>query len=888
MALQRENILGLIGSRRYHSAILTTFSFDFYFFEMKAMRWLRSCGVRNVNVLIDGHYYSELMQQSGGEEMQLSPGYSLYPMFQKSIFHPKIWMLIGDKEGLLIIGSGNLTNAGNGNNEEIWGAFHFDVRQSDNAPIFSAAWSYLQTLCSTIKGYTREKTTRWILDHSAWLKDLPKVAPLAFHEVAGKEKVAFLSNSPDSTIFQQLSSLISREKVIEITAMSPYYDLGGKAIKALSSLFPSAKFNVVIDKSGSIPESLPNPNNYNFYDWYKVGISKAMKTKSEGVDTNSKLHAKIIHFKTRDGKEYCLFGSANVTSAGLGLSGTEANSEVSLLIQETEGGLLNKLGIKLESPEKLSAFKTEERTNIYESILSHNSYKVKLLSAEWLYDELYLYTEGTYKNAITAKLFDRENRILHTVEIEEFNEELRVKPSISLEGAHHVELYDANTDKAISNKILLSHHYILAKTHPNPQNEEIERIYNEIHNGELTRVLDLLPFALNDDTEEDAAKTVITGRKVENIEKEEKHGPEKLYDLSSYKPVAHHSLEKGLLLSSLSLRVLDVLKFIRTKAFAASAEDELRVDEQEEDLAAISGVDEKELKIVRNISLHVLKAERRKLLHYFEQLQGHQKDLLSLANNNGKEKYHPTLTDLTRFLIALELLLEFGGKAEKYVYDDKEQYFVFLEFNGEAPYNNDNVKGICLNLIGDFLMLARNGFKKYDFDYTRNKIEQLKFEALTTSIVCLLNLRWRESELPYLNTTLLNCLHYLGDKTPTGFNELWKDLYHSITKRSNSLKYLSGNGENNWNWFEHRIVRAFKKTLKQLEAKQFDFQSSKGTILYKSPWGYCFVKEVTKENDFTLSRPGFWWDDESQDFIKHTDDEVYRPLRLPQFIEVII
>ncbi|HRN43835.1 MAG TPA: hypothetical protein PLH20_03415, partial [Flavobacterium sp.] len=104
MILERENILTLIGSRRYHSAILTTFSFDFYFFEMKAMKWLRSCGVRNINVFIDGHYYSELMQQATGEEMQLSAGYSLYPVFQKSVFHPKIWMLFGEKEGLLIVG----------------------------------------------------------------------------------------------------------------------------------------------------------------------------------------------------------------------------------------------------------------------------------------------------------------------------------------------------------------------------------------------------------------------------------------------------------------------------------------------------------------------------------------------------------------------------------------------------------------------------------------------------------------------------------------------------------------------------------------------------------------------------------------------------------------
>ncbi len=95
MAIKRGNILSLIGNGRYHSCILTTFSFDFYFFEMKVMKWLRSCGVRNVNVFIDGHFYSELMQQATGDEMKFSTGYSLYPIFGNGIFHPKVWLLFG-------------------------------------------------------------------------------------------------------------------------------------------------------------------------------------------------------------------------------------------------------------------------------------------------------------------------------------------------------------------------------------------------------------------------------------------------------------------------------------------------------------------------------------------------------------------------------------------------------------------------------------------------------------------------------------------------------------------------------------------------------------------------------------------------------------------------
>src|SRR5690606_12537111 len=125
-------------------------------------------------------------------------------VFQKSLFHPKIWMLFGDKEGLLIVGSGNLTNSGNGNNDEIWGAFHFDIRSTENASIFSAAWNYLSMLSSTVKGQMNEKTTRWIVEHSKWLNELPTVKPFEFSDTAQKEKVAFLFNSDTSSIWEEL------------------------------------------------------------------------------------------------------------------------------------------------------------------------------------------------------------------------------------------------------------------------------------------------------------------------------------------------------------------------------------------------------------------------------------------------------------------------------------------------------------------------------------------------------------------------------------------------------------------------------------------------------------------------------------------------------------
>jgi hypothetical protein len=879
MALERENILTLIGSRRYHSCILTTFRFDFYFFEMKAMKWLRSCGVRNINVFIDGHYYSELMQQTTGEEMQLTAGYSIYPVFQKSIFHPKIWMLFGDKEGLLIIGSGNLTHSGNGNNDEIWGAFHFDIRSTENAPIFSAAWNYLSKLSSTVRGQMNEKTTRWIVEYSKWLNELPKAKPFEFSDTSQKEKVAFLFNSESSSIWEELFKLISNEKVIEITSISPFYDSKGKALQELQSLFPKAEINVVLDESGLIPSLLEGSKAFSFYDWRDAGVSKVQYAKSENA--KSKLHGKIIHFKTKSGKEFCLFGSANVTPEGLGLAGKNSNAEVSLLIQSEKGGLLNKLGIKLKSSnrKKLSDFTATTAKSIYETVIKNNQFKVQLLSAELIYDELTLHSNGNYAEQLKVIFFDKLNRFLHSQKLSKYEQELKIKLNTELGGFQYVQFVDS-ADNSISNKILVSDYFLIAKTHPNPKTEDIERIYSEIQNGELSKVLDLLHYAIIDETEKEEGTSVLFNRNNTDAKRKEKKEPEKLYALSSYKPIEHSVFEKNLLLSSHSLRVLYVLKFIHSKALFTNRQDDIRVDEQEENLGNISGNEENELKTPRNLSFALLKLERRKLINYFDNLNKYQQGIL--YGNYRPKIYKPTLTDLTRYLIALELMLEYGGKSEKYDEQDTQHFFSYLPFVDE--YENDNVKGCCLNLVGGFLMLARTGFEEYKFDYTKKKVEELKGEAVVNTIVCLLNNRWKENELHYFLSMLLNTLHYLGWKDLTDFNNNFGELKNKISHRISNLKHRASGLEQNLETFYAKVCPAFIKVIKEIADKNFDDSAVQGQIIYKSPWGYCFVHSVTKTNDFTLIRPGFMWDDDKADYLKHSPDKIYLPIKLPSFI----
>lgn len=876
MAIKRDNILSLIGNGRYHSCTLTTFSFDFYFFEMKVMKWLRSCGVRNVNVFIDGHFYSELMQQATGDEMKFSTGYSLYPIFEKGIFHPKVWMLFGEKEGLLIVGSGNLTNSGNGNNDEIWGAYHFDIKQPENGHIFSAAWNYISQVSGTVKGITRDKTTRWIAEHAQWLMELPKVAAYQFLDLSGSESVAFLYNINTTTIWQQILNLIDNEKIIEITAVCPYYDVQGKALEEIKASFPDAQIDVILDESGSLPTLLPLDKKYSFYDWKEIDLCRNI-----GAKQKSKLHAKILHFKTQKGVEFCLFGSANVTPAGLGIYAS-ANAEVSLFLKSTKGNILNKIGLKLKLSAKkaLSNFTAINNTSIEQIIVRNNLFPVKLLAAEISYNILTVYSSGEIDTFASIAMYDTDNRLIKTHTIGKLKAQHEIKIDIDESRLRYVQVLGESDNRVLSNKIIVSNYFSIAKTHPNPKNAELEKLCAQLQSGELRNVLDLIHYAIIDESEKEDGTSVIKSSRYKTQEELKKEADQtQLYDLSGYKPIEPNSqLHENALLLSPSLRVLDALKMAHTQSAVLQAD--IRTDEQEENIGNISGNDENEVKLEKSISLKILETDKRKLKNFFKNLYGYFHHEI-LFKDTKVSDYKLSLTDLTKYLIALELIHEFGGKSEKIEEMQQQLFFTYLPVTGD--YDNDNVKGCCLNIIGDFLRLAKNGFKEYTFDYTKKKFVQLQHDALISTITCIINVAWKENENLYIKTLLLNTLHYLGWSSSVELNKNIQLLISEVTAKTKHLKQRSAHLDEQLNYFVTKVCNAFKSATTKRENRSFSDTASKGQIIYSSiaGVGYCYVFLVTRKNEYCLARPGFDWNEREGEFINHFGDSVYKPLPLP-------
>ena len=96
--LTRKNILDLLGndSRKYHSCVISSYSFDFLFFEQRILPKLRAAGISNINVFVDsGMLEKALANFKGGEYLQNKSNYSLTPVTLKGAFHPKIFLAVG-------------------------------------------------------------------------------------------------------------------------------------------------------------------------------------------------------------------------------------------------------------------------------------------------------------------------------------------------------------------------------------------------------------------------------------------------------------------------------------------------------------------------------------------------------------------------------------------------------------------------------------------------------------------------------------------------------------------------------------------------------------------------------------------------------------------------
>ena len=853
--IDRRNILELIGKHRgkYHSCILTCYNFDFSFFEERVLPTLRNANIKNVNVLADGNYLEQAQEMTTGKEFKFNKTYNFLPVYEQGVFHPKIMLLTGLKHGLLIIGSGNITSSGLSTNDEIWGAFHLDNKENENAALFAKAWTYLQTFTSVDYGFIPQKI-EWIKKYSPWLEELPDVKG-EIELTSLNQSIQFLSNNNEENIYQQLTTAVPSEQVKTLTVISPYFEKKGLLLTQLMKDFNPAVFNCIVDtNSGILPTDLDEEvrSKINFYDWKNCIEDYTLEV--------NRLHAKLFHFEYADGSEKMLLGSANASKAAMGSKTTPANNaEASVLISRNQtGNWLKELKIKLPK-NSIRITDYSKVSGLDSSSQPKSNFPIRILYSELKGNELSFYLNKTSSEEFSLVAVSRNDEVIETVSVNIFETIgiAKIKDIVSV-----FKVYITNTNgERCSNYSIIHRLEMLLRCNPDPTQEKFDAMLEQdFPEGDgVTALLEFIDYNWADDETENAleSKVAIGGRAQVNKNEPVEKSYQTLTAEEFNKVNPALLLKQSGLLTSANVKLTDFLNLVLSgnslkEADYTESEEQKLLEDLEQKGEGFNVQSKTKPKAV------ALK-EKRALYQYFSKLDKLYTQKLSGFYSAKALTVTPnepvTIKSISKILIAFQLIQVYQGKKFIIQLDENDATSLKEEkylFEGSIDERNETIKGFLMNVFGKFLLLATGGINQYDYAILNEKMNYYQRQVFEKALTLILCLNWKsDEERKYLFTLLLNLHYYILPNESI-------EWFSNSKERIKSSKYSTIHSDENWKYYEIQFLPYYTNWLSKFKGSEKNDLIkdcsilNEGDVIFNSKIGFNFVNRITSRNPYVL------------------------------------
>lgn len=388
----RKNIIETISKyKKITNMVILTHNIDFLFLQTVVLSAVRKAGNPRLLILADAGCVDEAFQRQNRFLDGIGVRYRVIPVEMKPgfRFHPKLILSCGLDSAHLIVGSGNLTFGGWGENGELWSEFDNDSEFSGN--IVKAR----ELIGNILKGHQAESHLTDFLSE-AFDSDRPWVSGLN-----DSSSILFKFKS-EPTLSDQIAESVEISKFDELHVISPFYDTEGRALNELKSRFEVSTTKVFVPKrrsniSAGLAERLQSDEILNV---------TSFEVKDDETIKQQFVHAKALALLNNSDAEIFL-GSANCSYAALLAESDRGNCEVmvrhTLSRNEYDEQILGELtlssdpidlspeGDDLEEADNFSAGKLRIKAASYENgslIVSYEAHDGMVLSGIIIDDEI--------------------------------------------------------------------------------------------------------------------------------------------------------------------------------------------------------------------------------------------------------------------------------------------------------------------------------------------------------------------------------------------------------------------------------------------------------------------------------------------------------------------
>lgn len=834
-------------SADFHSVVMTSFSFDFHHFESQVLKQIKQKGIANVCLFVDEKLLDDSIGFFTGNLKSISSSYSVNGISSKGVFHPKMALFVGEREIMLLQGSGNITAGGHGKNHELFSVLYATEDDTTQLPLLIEAWHYLKNSTANVKGFSQEKLN-WIQNNTPLLSKTIKLRH-NFHSISPEVEVALLYNEKTG-IFNQLIHLIAKDNITKIKILSPFYDENGALLLALSKSYNNCNMEVYLqDKKGIHPHKMEKQKNIHFYSWDLTERASKIFKKHE-----RKLHAKFFIFESKEWN-YCLIGSPNASLAAFGQENyTGANDEFAVLYKYKSDAFINELGIfgtkqklKLSTPTEVEQKKEldKERNSIK---------KIKILGADKEGRTVLLFLQNyEYSTEIEVRFYDSWGTLLQTQNTTKLSEKVKLElnPSTPINAVAYLQFFNKK-EQPISAKHLLNNVSDLWNTNPSSENRKLMRLTSMIESGEY-KLFEVMEY-FNTLHSNKITNINHSSNKSGNSNNEEKTSKNIDHVLTYEEAITIETNSKAhqlILKHHHSIKIWDSFeKYL--KEYARAFEEDNMDDEEEAD--ASSSRDRKEFSYDKKqeffSSVNVLE-KRKSIIYKFLNNYLNALDKIELIENKKIG-----LVDLAMLLIVMQQLFEVTHRkiTIKNDFNEENKLKYIYDLNGNLS-EFGSFSGAVLNILGQFITIAsKSSWEEPKEEYSLKKLNHYKnicgIKALFSIAIMKLNYKNETRFHDWFDVTAYNILSIFGKP-----NEEFKNTVERLIKESNI--------ENLSNLTINSMIKDWIKI--------YVSEKLPSNYYKNNQTGICIVRKFIPSDNpkfLKLSRPGFIYDEQEHDFVK--------------------